>query len=456
MKEPTNALVIQATAFHTPEWGKLEVLKDYLFCIGTSGKLEQVVSPADNDTYLEIKQQAQVRGNLKILSPGQYLLPGFVDLHIHAPQWRNMGKALHVPLEQWLDKYTFPLEKQMADLQFATPHYEDLIDTTLRNGTTTALYFGTQDWRSSYALAEIAASRGQRAAIGKIAMDNPAECPDYYRDGSVAEAVNDTEKFIDLLLKKEPRSEYALLTPVVMPRFTPSCTDRTLQAMGELAQRYRLPIHTHVAESNWIASYTQERFGKTDVEAMEDFGLLTAHTILAHGTMLTDSDAELLAQQKSTVAHCPISNAFFGNAVYPLAKRFTQGVNAGLGTDISGGFSPSLYDNIRQAIIVSRILEDGVNSLIPAEQRGVEQSRIDYRHAFYCATTGGGEALGLKVGLFAPGYAFDAQVIDINTPDSSIRIFPGYDDEEDVLQKILFLATRANIVSVWVQGKTIF
>ncbi|RKJ59686.1 guanine deaminase, partial [Butyricicoccus sp. 1XD8-22] len=99
-----------------------------------------------------------------------------------------------------------------------------------------------------------------------------------------------------------------------------------------------------------------------------------------------DDDAELFAETGTAISHCPISNVFFSNGVLPVAHLHSKGVDIGLGTDISGGFSPSLFDNARQAVISSRMLEEGVDPKLPKETRGVPSSRITMNEAFYLAT----------------------------------------------------------------------
>ncbi len=444
--------IILATAFDSPSWGRIQVYKNHLFCLNQQGTIVNIISPDDpmyHQVFLRHKEADRVYETTK----SQYILPGFIDLHIHAPQWENMGKALHVPLEVWLQTYTFPLESRLKEKSIAEISYRQIIKNTLQHGTTTAVYLGTQDKDSSLLLAQQCATMGQRAYIGKVVMDNPDECPDFYRDHTVDQALKDTEDFI-VSIRSQQASSLQNIEAIITPRFTPACTDNTLKGLAHLAQQYDLPIQTHIAESNWESSYAYQRFGKSDAHALADMGLLTSKSILAHGTQLNKADAKLLAEHRSTIAHCPISNAFFGNAIYPTRQYFEDGVNAGLGSDISGGYSPSLYENIRQAILVSRLLEDGINADIPPAIRERANSRIDFRHAFYMATTAGGIALEKNIGQFKVGYAFDAQLIDIDHPLSNISRLP-YETDEDCLQKILFLAQNADIAGVWVQGKYI-
>jgi len=157
----------------------------------------------------------------------------------------------------------------------------------------------------------------------------------------------------------------------------------------------------------------------------------------------------------TAVAHCPISNAYFANGVIPIKRLKEQGVEIGLGTDISGGFSPSLWDNIKQAVMSSRMLEDGVDVTRTQDTRGVADSRISVIEAFSLATQGGGEALSLPIGVIEKGYACDLQVVDMNATGASLSGFGVFNEPADQLQKLLYLATPTNIKQVWVQGKLV-
>jgi guanine deaminase len=154
---------IVASGFHTTQRGNVEMFQNALIFIGEDGAILSVLR-SDAENYNEQKSRQKAAGSLVTLPQGSYLLPGFVDLHVHAPQYPQLGSALDVPLEVWLQKYTFPLEARYADAAFARRSYRLLVDDLIANGTTTVA--------------------GQRAVIGKVAMDNAEQCPDYYRDAS--------------------------------------------------------------------------------------------------------------------------------------------------------------------------------------------------------------------------------------------------------------------------------
>lgn len=445
--------VIAGTALHTPTRGRFEALEDVLILVDAIGRISEIL-PRDHPRFAEIKAQAERQGNLTELQEGQFLLPGLVDLHIHAPQWPQLGKALDAPLEVWLQRYTFPLESRYADLSFAREVYFALVETLLANGTTTAVYFATIHLEASLALAEICLAKGQRAFVGKVAMDDARQCPDFYRDASASTAVNETRAFIQSV-RDRAGEEDPLVHPIITPRFIPGCTDALLEGLGKLAEETGCLVQTHCSESDWESNFVQERFGATDTAVLSRFGLLRENTILAHSNFVTDEDLALIRQKGAAIAHCPLSNFYFANAVFPLRAALDKCVRVGLGSDISAGHSPSVLDGCRHALLASRARHSGIDPHLPPEERGLAGSTISVAEAFWLATVGGGEALGLPIGKFAPGFKFDALVMDLNAHGSNINWLPDLDTIEDVFQKLVLNATRSNIVMTWVNGAVV-
>lgn len=442
--------VLLARGFHAPVRGAIDPFDDTLIAIGDNGTILSVTRPGEPG-YDEAKQGAGRTGRLATLPAGTVLLPGFVDLHIHAPQYAQLGRGLDVPLEVWLHKYTFPLEARYADMTFARRVYRRLVEDLLANGTTTALYFATAHVEASNVLADICRERGQRALVGKVAMDDPAGCPDYYRDASPEAAVEGTRAVIDHI-RAMPGNADGRVLPVVTPRFIPACTDAALQGLGDLARQCGCRVQTHCSESDWAHGHVLARHGMTDAASLDRFGLLAKGGVLAHANFLTPEDMELLAARKSAVAHCPVSNAYFAGSVFPLRAALEKGIRVGLGTDISGGPIATMFDAMRGAVMVSRMLESGVDPDLPPKARSNRVgARIDFREAFHLATAGGGAALDLPVGRFEPGCHFDAIAVDCEAAQGGIRLWGG-ETGQDLLQTILYTASRPNLARVWVGG----
>ncbi|MDO4903260.1 MAG: guanine deaminase [Limosilactobacillus sp.] len=436
-----NDIVIHGTYFSSINRDEVITCEGYLICVDQTGTISRTIAPCEDD-FNTVLQEAKQSDRLVELKDNQYILPGFIDLHIHAPQWPQAGLALDLPLADWLNHYTFPLEAKYQDLEYAKMVYKDLIHELLSQGTTTALMFGTIHTEANLVLARQSAAAGLRAYIGQVVMDNPEQTPEFYRNKSTQEALEANEEFI-LAMQELAKQTQSTLVPVITPRFVPSCTDETLAGLAKQAKQYDLPIQSHLSESDWEHNYAIERFGLHDTEVMEKFGLLTDKSVMAHGTQLTDSDLATLHHKQTAIAHCPISNSYFGNAVLPTKKILRQGNKIGLGSDISGGYSPSLYYNIRQAVKSSQMLEDGVDSAQPAQSRGVKSSRITMANAFYLATLAGAEALHLKAGKIAPGYQADLQIVNAHPALMNLS-------QDDIFQRLMYQTERSDIAQVYV------
>ena len=330
------------------------------------------------------------------------------------------------------------MEAKFQDLPFAEKVYRSLVTELLANGTTTGLYFGSIHTDANLILAKICAQLGQRAFIGKVAMDNPDQTPTYYRDESSTSALMDTEKFIKEMFDLQAQTQ-AELTPVITPRFVPSCTDETLLGLGKLAQKYDLPVQSHCSESIWEDQYAIEHFQMRDAQVLDKFGLLTDKAVMAHGTQLSNDDLNLFNQKQVAIAHCPISNAYFGNSVMRVNDAHQKNVKIGLGTDISGGFSPSIYRNMQQAIMSSQMLQDS----------GHKQARITAANAFYLATIGGAEALHIKSGQIKTGFKADLQIVQDQYFDVSSN------KPQEIFERLVYHTNKENIKQVYVSGKLV-
>lgn len=385
------------------------------------------------------------------LAPGTFLMPGMVDLHVHAPQWPQLGTGLDLPLERWLVEYTFPLEARYADTGFAVAVWDDLVPTLLAHGTTTAVYHSSNHLEATTALAQACARHGQRALVGRVAMDHPSGTPEWYRDATASEGVDASAASIEAV----EALAGPLVEPIITPRFAPACTDALLEGLGELAESTGARTQTHCAESDWHCGYALDRFGTTDPAALDRFGLVRPRTVLAHADHLTTDDMALVSGQRAGVAHCPLSNAYFANAVFRVRRALAAGVRVGLGTDIAGGARPGLLGMCQDAVTVSRMLEDGVDPALGAAERGVPESRIDTVTAFWLATAGGAAVVNLPVGLIEPGRRFDAMAVRADRPGGAIRLWDDFDDEARIFEKVVRLAAADDISHVWVDGASV-
>ncbi len=439
-------LAVRGTAFHTPSPDTLDVLDDVVISVDDTGTITSVgsaESAAGKEAWRGATRQVRLGRN-------ERLLPGLIDLHLHAPQWPQLGTGLDLPLERWLLEHTFPLEARFADVGFAEEVWGHMVPTLLAHGTTTAVYFGSIHEPATLALAEACVRAGQRAFVGRVAMDHPDSTPEWYRDESPKSAVEASGASIASIRALG----VSTVAPILTPRFIPACSDELLEGLGELAEATGALVQTHASESDWEHRAALERFGHTDTEMLGRFGLLRHSTVLAHGDHLTDDDFGLIAATKAGVAHCPLSNSYFANAVFPVRRSIEAGVRVGLGTDVAGGGHPGLLPQAAHAVTVSRMLEDGVDRDRPPKGRGVPDSRIDVVAAFHLATAGGANVLALPIGRFAPGNQFDAFVVDVDAAASGLRRW-DVDTEDRLFEKVVRLAGPDAITQVWVDGREV-
>jgi guanine deaminase len=323
--------------------------------------------------------------------PNALITPGFVDTHIHYPQ-TGMIASYGEQLLDWLETYTFPTERAFADKAHAGEVAEVFLDELLRNGTTTALVFGSVHKESVDAFFEACEKRNLRMIAGKVLMDRNA--PDYLTD-TAETGYADSKELIERWHGKG-RLHYA-----VTPRFAPTSTPEQLALAGQLFKEYPdLYMHTHLSENRkeieWVRELFPERQGYLDV--YDHHGLIGARSVFAHGVHLCDEECRRLGETGSAVAFCPTSNLFLGSGLFDLEKVEGFGVRVGLGTDVGAGTSFSQLQSLNEAYKVMQL----------------QGKKLDPFKSLYLATLGGARALYLddRIGNLQPGKDADFVVLD--------------------------------------------
>jgi guanine deaminase len=342
-------------------------------------------------------------GEVTALGDYEFLAPGFVDAHVHAPQFKNGGMHLDKPLLDWLQNYTFPLEDRFKDVEYAERTYPHVIKATLSKGSTTTAYFGSIHKDSCLVLAEEAESQGQRAFVGKTNMDEN-NLADYYRDESSQQSLNDTHDFVNRM------SEMNLTEAIITPRFALSCSMGLMKRLGLIAKQHGLAVQSHINENETEVKVAKEMFPdcKDYLGVYEDAGLMGPRSIFAHSIFTTDDEYRRMAATGTSVIHCPDSNIQLMSGLFNGPKVESHGVNIGLGTDVGASAMDGIVQQIRMAELVSKI-------------RAISQSETKiyttYRDAYHWATLGGAKALGVDhlVGSLEIGKRFDAIVADLSS-----------------------------------------
>jgi guanine deaminase len=454
----------------------LQLLLDWVLTVDTNGIIQHLQA-ASTCAWLEklLLQDNPNDCHYIALGPHDFLCPGFIDLHIHAPQYAFAGTGTDRSLFKWLDTYSYPAETRLQDLELAEQVYRKVVQRTLKTGTTTAVYFATLHLEPCKVLVDVALEYGQRALVGKVSMDRHS--PANYCQ-SVETNLHETEALIDYVHERVGRADLSvtrtlgrplpLVLPLVTPRFLPTCSHALLQGLGALVQKHNCHVTTHISQSVGQVAWSRrlDAAGRTDAAVLAAHQLLTDKCILAHGLCLTTKDWDLLKDQGATLAHCPMSNFFFGGTALRTRRLLERGNRVGLATDVAGGYYPSMLQACRTAVLASLSrshqdcpVNDGGDASLTTDgqpETEVASAALDYRHAFYLATLGGAQALQLahKIGSLAVGMEFDAMIWSATVPDSPLDVF-ATDNTEDVFQKICLLGDDRNVTRVFVQGRDV-
>lgn len=366
------------------------------------------------------------------------VVPGLNDIHVHAPQYGFRGIAMDLELLDWLNTYTFPEESKYVDLPYAEKSYSIFADDLQKSFTTRAVVFGTMHVPGTELLMDKLEETGLKTYVGKVNMDRNS--PDYLSDQTAAASLDATRAWI-----ADVTGRYQNTLPILTPRFTPTCSDELMEGLGKIKGETGLPVQSHLSENlseiDWVKSLCpwSSCYGQT----YEHFGLLggNSKTIMAHCNYSTSEEVELLRATGTYVAHCPQSNAFLSSGIAPVRDYLRKGVNVGLGTDVAGGASLSMFRAVADAVGCSKLRWRCVDQELPS---------LTIQEAFWIATLGGGSFFG-KVGSLDEGFDFDALVLD----DSGIRS-PRELSIEQRLERYCYLAGEGGrLAAKYVAGRQI-
>ena len=367
----------------------------------------------------------------------QLIIPGLIDLHMHAPQYTYRGLHMDLELLDWLNQYTFPAEAKYKDPEYALRTYQGFVDRMVTSATTRACIFGTIHVEATLILMELLEKAGLHTMVGKVNMDRNS--PDYLCEKSVEQAAEDTLYWV-----KESRKRFQNTKPILTPRFTPSCSDELMMELKKIQTEYRLPFQSHLSENKGEIAWVKELcpYAEYYGQAYFHFGLFGGDcpTVMAHCIYSCEEEIRDMKEQKVYIAHCPESNMNVVAGIAPIRKYLQEGLHVGLGSDVAGGTTENLFVAMMHAIQASklrwRLVDDNLEPLTVPE-------------VFYLATKGGGEFFG-KVGSFETGYEFDAVILD----DSAIPNQEGLTIPER-LERFIYLNQEKDIRAKYVAGKQV-
>ncbi len=357
------------------------------------------------------------------------LMAGFIDAHIHFPQYRMLAAGA-VDLLDWLSRYTFPEEARYADRTYADAAAQIFLKRLFSNGTTSALAFCSSHKTCAEALFNAAAKANMAMITGKTMMDR----------GAIPAVEDEAEQSArDTLALHKAFHDRGRLRHAVTPRFAITSSEKQLRLAGDVLQDCQGALmQTHLSESLSEIARVHLLFpnDRDYLAVYERFGLLTNHSLFAHGAHLSDSEARRLTEAGATVVHCPTSNNFLGSGL--MSMTHLEGVRFGLATDIGGGTSYSMLQTMGEAYKVQMLC-------------GLKLSAAQM---FHMATLGNARALridketgSLEIGKFADVIVLDPQATEVLAARHELS-----QSIEDVLFALALLGDDRAVFATYVAG----
>ena len=383
--------------------------------------------------------------NLPIYDYGDALIfPGMVDMHVHAPQFAFRGTSMDLELMDWLNRYTFPEEEKYENLEYAKKAYGMFVDSLKNSATTRSVIFATRHRYATELLMQLMEESGLISFVGKVNMDREAS-------KGLTEKSADYSAYTTFGWINAVKDKFTRTKPILTPRFIPCCTDKLMEELREIQMAYGIPVQSHLSESKGEIDFVKflrpendfygDSYNEYDLFGKNDDINTDVKTVMAHCVWSTDEEVELMRKNGVFVAHCPASNMNLTSGIAPIRKYLDLGLNIGLGSDIAGGHSLSIFRAITDAIQVSkmyfRMVDEAYKPLIFSE-------------AFYLATKGGGSFFG-KVGSFEEGYEFDAVIMD-----DAILTHPQELNLAERIERAVYLGLdEKSIIAKYVAGRKI-
>ena len=373
------------------------------------------------------------------------IFPGMTDLHVHAPQFAFRGMCMDLELMDWLNRYTFPEEEKYENLEYAQKAYSMFVDALKNGATTRACIFATRHRPATELLRGLMEESGLVSYVGKVNMDREAS-------EALTEENADISAYTTFGWINAVKDKYQHTFPILTPRFIPCCTDQLMEELRQIQMTYGIPVQSHLSESRGEIDFVKflrpenpfygDSYNEYDLFGINDDINTQVKTVMAHCVWSTEEEVALMHKNGVFVAHCPASNMNLTSGIAPIRKYLDRGLHIGLGSDIAGGHSDSIFRAITDTIQVSkmyfRMVDESIKPLVFSE-------------AFYLATKGGGAFFG-NVGSFEEDFEFDAVVLD-----DSLLPHPQTLNLAERMERAVYLGLDTKkITAKYVSGRKIF
>ncbi len=413
--------VLRGHIVHAPVFGQLEI-KENAYLVLENGRIAGIFDALPERYH-----------GIDVTDYGsKIIMPSFCDMHLHAPQYPMLGMGMDLPLLEWLATYTFKTEARFSDNDYARKIYRALAQALIHHGTTRVVAFASLHREATLILMEEFENVGITGYVGKVNMDRNSAPLNEDTQDSIAQ----TLRWLD----ESARFKY--IKPILTPRFTPSCSNELMEALGKIANERGLYVQSHLSENTSEIAWVKELHPDCQQywESYEKYGLFKSHTVMAHCVHSDARERAAMKERNVLVAHCPDSNVNLISGVAPVRVLLNEGVWIALGSDIAGGADLSMMRVIAHAIRSSKFkrIETKWND-----------DFLTVAEAFYLGTSSAARYFGANPG-FAVGDDFHAIVLDDSTLTDSDRL-----SVRERFERSFYLCDDRHITAVYSAGRKV-
>lgn len=406
-----NASIIISASWIFTSNSEGQLLSDYSIVIENDKIIDLVPQDKVFDEY-EANDTYQLTDHI--------LIPGLINTHTHAAMSLFKGFADDLPLQDWLNDYIWPAEKEFINSSFVKDGSILALSEMIKSGVTTFndMYFFPD------ATAEAVKELGVRSNIGLVVLDFPTN---YATDPE------------DYLLKgfefRDKWRNEELITTSIAPHAPYSVSDEAFTLINTYSEELSINIHTHLHETQWEIEDSIEKYGITPVQRLNNLGIIGPSLMAVHCVHLNDQDMATLAKNKVSIVHNPSSNMKLGSGIADIAKMLKQNLNISLGTDSSA--SNNRLDIMEEMRLAALLIKGSTKS----------PESFSANEAIKMATINGAKALGLEsiIGSIEKNKKADLVAIDLN----SIENQPIYNP----LTTFVYSSSRSDVSYVWIDGE---
>ena len=336
--------------------------------------------------------------------------PGFVNCHHHLYQTltRNIPKIQNAKLFDWLIGL-YEIWRELSEEAVDVSTRVGIGELLLSGCTTTTDHFYVFPKKASRELLDVEIKTARELGIrfhptrgsmsrgksrGGLPPDDVVQDPE--------EILADCDRIIGLYHDPKP---FSMCRIVLAPCSPFSVTTELLAETAAFARKKKVQLHTHLCETMDEEEYCLKNLGMRPLEYMESTGWVGPDVWFAHGIYFNDAEIRRLAETKTGISHCPVSNLRLGSGIAPIPKMLKAGVPVGIGVDGSASNDSSNYlRELQLALLVHRV--------------GTAVDAMPPQHVFRMATVGGAQVLGQpEIGQIKAGFAADLAAFRLDRID---------------------------------------